>query len=123
ASPLQSELTSGLRGIHSQRVEFVGLVQETFQRCPFDDRVSRAQQNRLADLVIPAAHAEWISLEPIQVQALAEEIVPDRLEFGRLAAQNRLDHSLDRRPCRPVFAAHAPPSGLFEAAVELRGAM
>ena len=92
-------------------------------RRPFDDGIVRRHQKRLAKLVVPAAEAHRVALGAVQVEPVAEQVVADRLELGRLGAQDALHDGLDRDPGAPVLPRHAAAGKLLEPAVHLRGAL
>src|SRR5215510_7617164 len=123
--PIRSsiQLAWRLRLVVAERVERVGAMQKALDRGAGDDRRGSGEEHRLAQLLVPAPHADREPLVAVEA-GVAQNELPLLLEFGRARAQRRLHHHLDRDPGRPVGPFHAASTARpVEAHIDLRPAV
>ena len=87
------------------------LVQKAFDRRAGDDLIGRRQQDRLAQLMIPGAHADRQSLVAVEM-AVAEDESAQLCEIGGVRSAAPLHDHLDRHPRGPIGAFHVAAAGL-----------
>src|SRR5882757_11533052 len=71
--------------IIAQRIEVVGLVQETFDRRARDHRIGRSEQYRLAQLMVPRPDADGEPFVAVEA-SLAQDELALGFEIGRACA-------------------------------------
>src|SRR5262245_58007846 len=123
--PIRSsiQLAWRLRLVVAERVERVGAMQKARDRGAGEYRTGSREEHRLAQLLVPAPHADREPLVAVEA-GVAEDELPLLAELRRARAQRCLHHHLDRDPGCPVGAVHAPPAARpVEADIDLRAAI